>query len=269
MLGKLIKYDFKSMLRSFVPLWIAFLAVSIINRFTIRLPDAGTGAFASITMGISMFLYVAMMIAINVIGIILVIQRFYNGLLKDEGYLAFTLPVKPWQHVCSKGITATILIIVNGLISIVSVLILAVSKDFIEDFNRVMEMIGQNGLNAGLLISLAAVLILATTLKSIYQIYASMALGHLASKHRVAWSVGAYIGISVVLSIIGSVIMAIIAAADRGNWFTNPLGGFLRDMSPNAMTWMIFLILIAISLIQLFAFYIITERILAKRLNLE
>ena len=39
MTGKLLKYDLKSMLRNFIPLWAALVAVSIINYFTLHSLD--------------------------------------------------------------------------------------------------------------------------------------------------------------------------------------------------------------------------------------
>lgn len=269
MLGKLMKYDFKSMLRSFVPLWIAFLAVSVINRFTVRIPETSEAVFANIVMGVSMFLYVTLMIAINVIGIVLVILRFYNGLLKDEGYLMFTLPVKPWQLVCAKGATATVLVVVNALVSAASVFILAMSKDFFDGISQMLNKAAASGINVGLLVFLVAVLMIAAALMSIYKVYASLALGHLANKHRIAWAVGAYIGISVALSIIGSVFAAVVATSGGGKWISGVMENFLANGGTVGMVWMVFLVFIVVMLVQLVAFYIITERILAKRLNLE
>ena len=40
------------------------------------------------------------------------------------------------------------------------------------------------------------VLILVASASSLYKIYTAMALGHLAKKHRVGWSVAAYLGTS-------------------------------------------------------------------------
>lgn len=42
------------------------------------------------------------MVALFVLTMIVIIQRFYKGLLCDEGYLMFTLPVKPWQLIATK-----------------------------------------------------------------------------------------------------------------------------------------------------------------------
>ena len=37
---------------------------------------------------------------------VVTIQRFYKGLLGQEGYLMFTLPVKNWQLVFSKALVS-------------------------------------------------------------------------------------------------------------------------------------------------------------------
>ena len=269
MLGKLIKYDFKSMMRSFVPLWIAFLVVSVINRFTIRLPDFDLEVVANLVTGVSMFLYVVLMVAINVIGIVLVIQRFYNGLLGDEGYLAFTLPVKPWQHVCSKGITGTVVIAANSLISAGSVVILAGGEEFFKGIEYLLDLLAKSNLNAGLLIPLGLLMLLITLIQSIYQIYAAMAIGHLMNNHRIAWSVGAYIGISTAISILSSIGVAIFAATSGMEWMTDSIVRYFTVGGSADVFWAVYLISLAITWIQLVAFYIITERILTKKLNLE
>ena len=93
MLGKLMKYDLKSMFKVFVPLWLALLAVSGVNRFTIQFDsNAIIGGLPTV---IFMILYVGLIIAVMVVAVALIIMRFYHGLLKDEGYLMFTLPVRP------------------------------------------------------------------------------------------------------------------------------------------------------------------------------
>ena len=87
MLGKLLKYDFRSMFRVFLPLWGALLAISFINRLTLNSDRMGLpGAVLFIA-------YIGIIFAVMAVTLVLVVQRFYNGLLKSEGYLMFTLPV--------------------------------------------------------------------------------------------------------------------------------------------------------------------------------
>lgn len=262
MLGKLLKYDFRSILKSFIPLWLAFVAISIINRFTFRFDmyEFSPNVVGSITM----FVYVCLMMAINVIGLVLIIQRFYNGLLKDEGYLMFTLPVTPTQLIVSKGLSASAIILVNSIVSVLSVFILIWNSDFLEGLRVLMSRISLEGFNVGLIVFLAIVLLLVSVLQSIFQIYASMALGHLASKHRVGFSVGAYLGISVVLSIISSVITWIYVKTEP-MWLIN----WAEGLSPNGVVIAILIFFTVITLILLAAFFMITRHILSKKLNLE
>ena len=273
MVLKLIKYDLRSMLKSFIPLWAAVLVLSIINGAFAHSPAALVSGFGEVIFGLSIFMYIILIIAINVIGIVLVIQRFYNGLLKDEGYLMFTLPAAPWQHVVSKGIAGLIVVTVNALISILSIFILAAfGNDYVEwstllrEFSLVMT---EAGLNGAAFIILSVLVMLISTMASIYQIYASMALGHLANKHRVGWSVAAYMGTSFAISIISAVCGLVAEKFGAINWFE---GLFERAAETRNLSEVSFAFInsgIIISLIQLAAFYIITERILAKKLNLE
>lgn len=269
MLIKLMKYDFRSMLRIFVPLWIAFLAVSIINRFTVSWqfdPVNYSAETSGLISGLLMMLYVLLMMAINIIGIIIVIQRFYNGLLKDEGYLMFTIPAKPWQLITSKGLTATVLILINAVISIVSVMILAIEFSFSEFMGEVFAFLREYDVSAGVLIFLFVVFIIISIMSSCAMVYASMSIGHLANKHRVGFSVLAYMGLSMTMSIATSILGLIF---NYNDWLTNAIGDFLYKLSDVTAAYLLMIILIVIMAITTAIYYVITERILSKKLNLE
>ena len=85
--------------------------------------NTASSFLASLPVFIPAMLYVALCIAVVVLAIVFIIQRFYNGLLKDEGYLMFTLPVKTWQLIKAKGLTALIVTVISGVIGISSVLL--------------------------------------------------------------------------------------------------------------------------------------------------
>ena len=80
MTGKLLKYDLKSMLRNFIPLWAALVAVSIINYFTLHSLDQAKGV-AQLPAMVAMLVYGSLVVAVMVVTAVLVIQRFYQGLL--------------------------------------------------------------------------------------------------------------------------------------------------------------------------------------------
>lgn len=260
MLGKLMKYDLKSMFKVFVPLWLALLAVSVVNRFTIQFDsNAIIGGLPTV---IFMILYVGLIIAVMVVAVALIIMRFYHGLLKDEGYLMFTLPVRPWQLVTSKCLTATIVSILSLLAAVLSVCLIAVDASFVPDLIRaVRDAVPHLTGDMVLTIILTVLLAVAAVITSVTHIYASLALGHLAHSHRVGWSVLAYIGINMLFSALAVLLGNL---ADRMNWNFE-----ITVESGVAMANIILAILLAVCVVQIVIFFVVTERILSKRLNLE
>ena len=154
MLGKLMKYDLRSCLRKFGPLWIAALALSVLIGLSFRfIVDIKTGTLLTFLLGIlpSMALF-GLFVAMAVMALIFVIQRFYRGLLGDEGYLMFTLPVSAGAHIASKGLTALILEVVSALVALLSgFLLVAVFRPagFAEGWIEFWRMLAQLDLPAG------------------------------------------------------------------------------------------------------------------------
>ena len=105
MLLKLLKYDFRSMWKTFSLVWAACLVIALVNRFTLPF-DGQSGAvigdgdgLLSIMTALAFFgVLCAMFVAV----MIFIVQRFYKGLLGDEGYLMQTLPVTADQLLWSK-----------------------------------------------------------------------------------------------------------------------------------------------------------------------
>ena len=142
MLGKLLKYDFRSMWKQFAINWPAALALALVNRFTLTLPERSS-ALGNIIAGIAGLVYAAILIAMCVIAVIFVIQRFFKGLLGDEGYLMNTLPVKTWQLIVSKLLCASVATIVSVLVAILSILLLAPidGMDYIDIFRETVRVV--------------------------------------------------------------------------------------------------------------------------------
>ena len=258
MVFKLLKYDFKSMLRVFIPLWLALLAVSAINHFSVSATSSYADSLIWDMKAIAMLVFFGLIIAAGVLTAVLVIQRFYLGLLKDEGYLMFTLPVKPWQLLTSKVVSALVVCALSLGVGVLSVMILGYQM---EDYQRMFSGLGTTIQTYPESFIALLVLGLAYAFAAITQIYVSLALGHLANRHRIAWAVGVYIAIQTVLSWV----------------FTNswdPLRVMLWGTSYpvfldvgrfNQFLW----IMAGIYLVLGGIFFLVTERILSKKLNLE
>lgn len=257
MVFKLLKYDFKSMLRVFVPLWLALLAVSAINHFSLSASSPSAYSAEGLQV-IPLLVFFGLIIAAAVLTAVLVIQRFYLGLLKDEGYLMFTLPVKPWQLLTSKVVSAMVVCVLSLGAGILSVLILGYQ---VEDYQQLFSAL--EALVRRYPQTFLALLALAVTwgFAGITQIYVALALGHLANRHRIAWAVGIYIAIQTALSWLFSAF-----GQSFGTWVLGPS----RPLYPTQQDFNNALWLMAAWYLVLgVVFFVVTERILSKKLNLE
>ena len=285
MLKKLCKYEFRSIGRTLIPIYIAVIAVSIITSFTMginieynrnynNILDGGVNLvyqLQGIFTVVMSLAYFAVMVALFVLTFVIILQRFYKGLLCDEGYLMFTLPVKPWQLITSKGITAFVISILSGIVSCISIFILMLGslpyplktmaqffslENLSMFFTRLNEVVPMWGIYLFEFI----ILVIVSSLASLYQIYASMAIGHLSKKNRILMSVVAYIAISMILSFVGGIFGVFSAFTMQNLIYINAGEAFLHAL-------LIFSIII--SIIECVVFFVITERILSKKLNLE
>ena len=94
MLGKLIKHEFRATGRIMLPLLGAELLLSVLAGLSIRgLDRMENMGFLGVTYVLTLVVFFLGLFALGVVAFVLMIQRFYKNLLRDEGYLAMTLPV--------------------------------------------------------------------------------------------------------------------------------------------------------------------------------
>ena len=211
MLGKLIKYELKATARILIPLYIALLSFALINKLLIgNSNNIDSNLFGAIPIMISIFSYGVTMAAVFIITFFVIVQRFYKNLLGDEGYLMNTLPVKPWKNILSKLIVSIVWSIVSGIVAILSILIMAYSKDMFSNISsRIAEFIiylqeGYYGVVIELIIYGFVSMISSTLL-----LYLSISIGHLFNKRRILASFGGFIVLNMIISSIKGVIQAV------------------------------------------------------------
>lgn len=277
MLGKLIKYDFRCCIRKFGPLWIGLAALAMINGFTIGhvLENDKITGFASFLLGgLPIILLFSLAAAIAAAVLVFVCQRFYTGLLGDEGYLMFTLPVTNAEHIASKLLVAFFLELITMAVAAVSgVLFVLVYRASLlrEAIDAAVRYFREYGAeipgNAWLVLAETALLSLAAMLVSSLHIYLAIALGHLARKNRALWSVGAYIAINIVVSTVGAKFVQIIASLSTPDFlfYFDELG---VHGQVNTAAWVISVGLVSV-LVQGAIYFFGTKYILDKKLNLE
>lgn len=204
MFGKLLKYDFRSMWKQFSVIWPAALLLGLINRFT---TDGAHGAseVGELTAVISMTLFISVFVAMAIVSVVFVLNRFYKGLLGDEGYLMHTLPVKTWQLVLSKLVCALAVTVVNMIVAFLAMFLMMPLKwEGIFDprfWNMLVRGLWEQPDTILYLVEFF-LMFLAMFAMMFTMIYLSMAIGHLFSKRRIFKSVAAFFGIYILGSII-------------------------------------------------------------------
>lgn len=263
MLGKLLKYEVKATARLFLPLYLAVLLFAGINKLFNPFKIIQTSKnlnLQSILGTLSIIVYFALIVAIIVMTLLIMIQRFYKNLLGDEGYLMFTLPVKSWEHIVSKLLVSMLWTILSFITVVFSIFILIGIKNVFENlpelFNVVKDYIGNWGIFLTLLYALVAVA------GNIITIYCAIALGHLYTKHKILASFGAYIGLYFISQIVLSIFVFSFA-----NTIFYPLSKSIVPTHSQISTLIISFI--GVFMVLAAAYFTLTNIILKKRLNLE
>ena len=283
MLGKLMKYDLRSGIRTFALIWIGLAALAAINGLTLRIAfdgDIQSKLANFIVTVLPMVLLVVLYVAMGIFMLVFIINRFYKGLLGDEGYLMFTLPVSVSEHIASKLLTSMIFSVASAIVALLSgVLLMAVLtplnfSDVAQAFQEAGRYLRVNPLPAGTgwLIAEFAVYMLIGAAVTILQIYTAISIGHLAKKNRGWFALLAYVGISIAFSIIVNGCMSLLQSDAFPNVLLNwefcldDTGWHVQGVGMMASTIGIG---IGLELLKGTGFFFATRAILDKRLNLE
>lgn len=263
MFGKLMKYEMKSLTRGLLPLYGAILAVAVINRVLMGISlNRGMG----LPVIIAMMVYFGLCVAVGVVTIMAVVQRFYKGLLCDEGYLMHTLPVRPVELVLSKLTGATVMTILSGVVGVVSVLILmSVGLNFAVDWLGGFRDLFRNFPSWPLAVFECLLVGLFCVTGQIAQLYAVMALGHLSNKHRVAMSFVWYLVISTALSALLGIFVTVANETGLDYWLTQ----LTSAMNSSLCLHLGLIVAVLAYLVKTAIFCGVTNHVLTNKLNLE
>lgn len=270
MLRKIIKHEFKATAPYYLILYAAFIALTVINKaFWLLNVD---NVLIRVIRGVITGAYVVSIIAVVIITMVLIVYRFYKNLLKDEGYLSFTLPVKTSQHINGKLIVSIVWTCLAVVAVIISVLIISLDTTALmqlkDAWNIFEDAYGQFE-GVGRLIVSFFVLMVVSLVSGVLMLYASLALGQLFSKHKIIGAVLSYFGFYFITQIIGTLILTVTAVYDsklmqftyESQYMTANLA---IDLFNNLFLWTI-----VQQSVLLVIYYVVTHFILNNKLNLE
>ncbi|GKH47186.1 MULTISPECIES: hypothetical protein [Anaerotruncus] len=276
MLKKLLKYEIRATARLFLPVFGAILLLAILNNIFFNFNDIPD--FAAV---LTMMLYVILIIALFVLVYVVMIQRFYKNLLRDEGYLMFTLPVRTWQLIASKLIVSIMWLAICTFVTVLSVFIMAFSLDLLREIPEFLRQLSDFlahyvGISEVTLFFEFVFLMLIGTIGSVLMIYAAISIGHLVGKHRVLTAFGAYIGLSIVEQIITNLYFSLVGriydhTIPYGSYGAYQFGYGAYDFAREFVGAMHMIVIPTLIITVIFSvvYFILTNYILSHRLNLE
>lgn len=282
MLGKLIKNEFKAVNRLMIPLHLGLIAVTIIGRFYLQFTlfgDSGPADsvyeniwFTILNATLIMFYILALFAAALITGIYLEIIRFRKNLFTDEGYLMHTLPVTASAHIWSKLIVCLVWTIADAILVILSVFGLFVNMDILRMLPEALSLLFSTfpdafGISAGLGIPLYLLLFLVDSVSGILVIYMCIAVGHSFNTHKILSSVGIYVGIMILSSILGAIFSALTGMV---TYSSMSLAVTVDSSISGPVTfWTSWIFSMVVSLATGIICYLLTNYFMTKKLNLE
>lgn len=262
MLGKLIKYEFKATSKILAILHIALFITTIMGIIAISISKKNNLEYIS---NLTMVLYVLILIAVAVAALIYMVVRFYRNIFTDEGYLMNTLPVKSYELILSKLIVSFVWTLINAVCTIFSISLLALSNTSVSTlssgWNEVtVEVLNELGITLGNLLLFCCIGGLISILYMFLMFYASISIGQTMQNHKVLFSLGSYVILYIV-----SQIVTTIGLIPFG--FISLMQSETENLSTSLLS--IFIPSYLLSIVLMIGYFIITNYIIRKKLNLE
>lgn len=209
MLGKLMKHEFRATARIMLPVMGAMVALALLANLSIR---GLAGNLSDVPMLRILFILIIIffsvaVVATAVMALVIMVSRFYRNLLKDEGYLMFTLPVSVHELIWSKLIVSLVWFLATGLLIFLVMALMALNLShtnlqmILEQFpswSEILRWLDEAGVRGQVITFLVQIVL--GTLIGIFAVclhfYGAMALGHMFSKDKVILSIVFFVGIS-------------------------------------------------------------------------
>lgn len=280
MLGKLVKEEFSSYRMSVGITFLAGVIFTIFMKIVCMLPYQKDAKYLIQYMGFYGYYYIIMLMSVAV-GI-LVIVRFYCTMVGDRGYLTWTLPVKSSTIIWSKLLGGLFWKMITFIVTIVLFLVFLVGKYWVILNDLAMD-VTLNETNDDVLHEILDELLkmfrpeylipmflfLITLL--VYQVmpqlllYFCIAIGQLFGKWRIVASIGCYFVLMIIMEIFMIAGIAVLAVGG----VSAASVGFFENMSIFGIINFVLSIVLAVGIILSVVFFLFTNMILKKHLNLE
>ena len=269
MVKKLYKHEFLFYARVMCIVYAILLTMAAANRI-IQMFETDTVAYTivSVFSGITYGVSVAACFGFSfVLGII----RFYRNLFTGEGYLTFTLPVTPRQHIAVKAVTAVCVDAITMLVVLISVCIVTAGEMLKEIFiaaryllGKLYELVGSHMVTVGMEFLL---LVLVAAFSSVMLYYTFISIGQLFKKNRIMAAVGAYFAYYILTQIVSAVltiVFSLLAASGALDQLWLWVAGHFATAVHIGM-WGLIVLTAIFTTVE----FVVVKWIITKKLNLE
>lgn len=265
MLKKLIQYDLKSMMRVFVLIHAAFLAICVCARFLyVDRVNFHLPAERLVTpLAIAASLLITLIVAVNLSTWLLMAFRFYKNLFSGEGYLSWTLPASGPQHLLAKTISGYICMLLDTFVIGLGILILFTSRNVTDSYRLIApEMTEVLGMTVSRFAVYTFLFCILSCISTVVMTYFCITVGQLFPGHRVLCAIAAYFVTYFVIQFLLMLVMAAFGYFPGYNYLDEyglPFSHFLFGMLSISTAMMLLATVIQ---------YIVTHHIMKKNINL-
>ena len=263
MLSKLLKYDFKNLYKTLLPIYLITFVITILTVILNNL--SYTSNLFSTLNALMMLSYVVILMVLVVGTFFLNVRDFYLDFATERGYLINTLPVKKSSIITSKFITGLTTMISSLAVVFISFIILIIGNgewtNFANDIANILEDIPNYVV---LSLTLITILMIVAYISGLAVCYLSIALGQLKNTNKLGFSFLAYIILYIIYEMYFTFALTFVGMISPD--FVTSLDSEVGVISP---VYILFGILIGLIIIFTDIVTPITNYILKNKLNLE
>ncbi len=269
MVKKLWKHEFLSYVRLLIPVYAAVFGVAALNRL-LQFFEADTVVY-KLAFGSSTVLCVLAMLIAGLLTTIFIVLRFYRHLFTGEGYLTFTLPATPTQHLWVKLTCACVCQWMTYAVIILSAMLLGAGDMTYEVFKAAAYLfdLAYNaiGFHTVLFVIEFIAAVFVAGVSGVLLYYSCIAIGQTFKKNRVLAAVGVYFVYNVITQII-STVTSIVFTLSVNFLPMDELTQWV-EQNPCAFVHIMMITGLVMSAALSTVFFLLTRSILYNKLNLE
>lgn len=270
MVKKLFKHEFLAALRLWLPMQVILLAVALFGRL-IQFFEADTQAYR-IVFGSATVIYVIALFAAVMLTLIFGIVRFYKNLFSCEGYLSFTLPITPTQHIMAKTLVAGASMVGTILVAFLSFMLFTAGEVFAEVMKAAGYLIKlftkEFGVGNTIAYVIEGIALIAIYILMMYLLYyACIALGQTFKKNRVVGAVGVYFIYYAITQVVGTVLVILCTFLAESGLFA-AISNFV-DAQPELSVHLGMWFILFWSALFAAIYFLIIKWVIRNKLNLE